>query len=163
MPQNTEEIELATREMLSHLASIAKDRSEFADARVDGPRVIFDPADCEHECDYRVEVEDDVIWVGWSTPDRYLSQSVEADLVYTGDDIDDLIDEELADQESWVLGERLAPSEHLRNEEKRFVFRSKTPIQAGQGNDETAAHLLAAILAYDLAIRQLGDMKEEED
>lgn len=109
----------------------------------------------EEDCYYAATTDDDGgVWVGWYTPDRWLSESVEADLVHTGDKIDELLEEELAD-----LGfAGTLTIEHFRNDDKVFVFRSKLPTDA----TNTDA-LVTALLAYQACFLELGDMGEDED
>ncbi len=111
---------------------------------------------------YRLEPEEDALWVSWCTPDRYLSQSIEADLLWTGDDLDDLIDEELVDL-GWDRGQ-LEPLRHHRNDEQLFTFRSRLPMPVSSLDPERDAEDLArCVLAYHLAFRELGDMTAEDD
>ncbi|MFA6044070.1 MAG: hypothetical protein WC718_03725 [Phycisphaerales bacterium] len=90
-------------------------------------------------------------WVALQTPGRYLSQSIEADLVFTGDKLEDLIHEELVD-----LGYEgpPIPCEHFRDDAKLYTFRCKVP-QA-----EEAGRLL---LAFEACFRRLGDMESGEE
>lgn len=100
-------------------------------------------------------------FVSWVSPDRYVSQSIEADLMWTGDRLDDLIDEELADQ-GWSGG-ALGEVEHFRSEDKLFTFRSQIPISVdGACPDRDAPELVRCLLAYEAAFRELGDMKPGE-
>ena len=100
--------------------------------------------------------------VSWVSADRYLSQSIEQTLVYGGDDLDDMIDEELVD--TGYEGKKLAPMQHYRNDEKLFVFRSRTPIDAASCDAARAGSSLAKfVLAYEAAVGQLGDMSPDEE
>lgn len=105
---------------------------------------------------YRVAVEDGRLWVSLVTEDRWLSQSIEQDLVHTGDKLDDLLDEELTE----LLGVSIGgvPFQHFRSAEKLFTFRSEVPESAPGATDraDLAAKLL---LAYESCFRQLGDME----
>src|ERR1041384_3238854 len=49
------------------------------------------------EATYRLSFDGQKLWASLVTPDRWLSQSIEADLVHTGDKLEDLLGEELAD------------------------------------------------------------------
>lgn len=110
---------------------------------------------------YRLERAGDQIAVGWYSPDRYLSQSIETDILWTGDDLDDLIDEELVDL-GWNRG-RLNPLKHFRNDEMLFTFVSETPIEANTVTENDAKDLARVMLAYEIAFRELGDMAGDED
>lgn len=106
------------------------------------------------EASFRIQHEGGKLYVCWLSPDRYLSQSIEADLMWTGDDLGELIHEELVDQ--GYKGAPLGRVEHFRDPEKRFTFRSLIP---GAGAEPTT--LLQCLLAYNAAFAELGDMKGE--
>lgn len=107
----------------------------------------------EEDCYYAATREDDgSVWLGWYTPDRWLSESVEADLVHTGDKIEELLDEELADV--GFVGK--LSIQHFRNDDKVFVFRSKL-------DTPTTESLVQALLAYQACFVELGDMGPDED
>lgn len=112
----------------------------------------------EEECYYAATVEDDgSLWVGWYTPDRWLSESVEADLVHTGDKIDELLEEELVD-----LGLSLKLKlEHFRNRDKVFVFRGKLDLPGDQ--TEATSTLVKALLAFQACFLELGDMSGDDE
>jgi hypothetical protein len=97
-------------------------------------------------------------WVSLVTKDRWLSQSIEADLVHTGDKLEELLAEELADLD--YTGP--APAfEHFRSEDKLFTFRSVVPVRVG---DPGAADVCATfMLAYEACFRRLGDMEAGEE
>jgi hypothetical protein len=107
---------------------------------------------------YRLFFEGQVLWVALVTADRWLSQSIEADLVHTGDKLEDLIEEELVDQ--GLEGVRLR-MEHFRSEEKLFTFRSPVPARAGDPGAAVAA--AKCLLAYEACFRNLGDMSAGQD
>jgi hypothetical protein len=94
------------------------------------------------------------VYIALQTPARYLSQSIEQDLVHTGDKIEDLLQEELTE-----LGHE-GPAlrvEHFRDEQKLYTFRSALSPGASV---ESAAKIL---LAYEACFRHLGDMEAGED
>ena len=120
----------------------------------------------ESEAHYRVDTESDPtsdgpgLWIGLYTPDRWLSESIEADLMFKGDKIEDLLEEELIDQ---GLDERL-DVEHFRDEQKRFVFRSRLDPGPGPIDDrETIGRVVRAVLAYEACFRELGDLRPSEE
>lgn len=116
----------------------------------------------ESDTSYRAEVasEHDVVWVGLFTPDRWLSESIEADLMHTGDKIEDLLEEELDD-----LGfDGRLPVEHFRDEQKQYVFRSPVFLPKGLKLDSAkmVERVATVLRAYEATFRQLGDLKPEE-
>ena len=105
---------------------------------------------------YRIFAEGDRLWVALVTPDRWLSQSIEQDLVHTGDKLEDLLEEELVDL--GLVGVRLS-FEHFRSEDKLFTFRSPLPrewhaLPPGELGDKAAA----CLLGYEACFRRLGDI-----
>ena len=123
--------------------------------------LVADAKDTPEPVCYRLEVMDGTLAVSWCSPDRYISQSIETDVLWTGDDLDDLIDEELVDL-GWNRG-RLEPLKHYRNDEMLFVFVSKTPIGAGEATEADASDIAKVLMAYEIAFRELGDMAGDED
>ncbi|USN98340.1 MAG: hypothetical protein H6810_09175 [Phycisphaeraceae bacterium] len=109
---------------------------------------------------YRVSDEEGRVWVSLVTPNRWLSESIEAELMHTGDKLEELLEEELVD-----LGyEGPAPTfEHFRSEDMLFTFRSPVPRE-GDGFDGALAEKVKLMLfGYEACFRQLGDMSEEDN
>lgn len=111
--------------------------------------------------EYRVDVQDGEFWVSLVTADRWLSQSIEQDLVHTGDKLTDLLEEELIELGHSGPGYVV---EHFRSPDKLFTFRSRLafPVEraAEPAHIESAARLL---LAYEQCFRRLGDMEAGEE
>lgn len=116
----------------------------------------------ESEAYYRVSVapEHDLVWVELSTPDRWLSESIEADLLHKGDKIEDLLEEELFDQGF----EARLPVEHFRDDKKNYVFRSPVFLPKSEKLDGEGMvdRVTRALLAYEALFRQLGNMVPED-
>jgi hypothetical protein len=100
------------------------------------------------------------IWVSLVTADRWLSESIEAHLMHTGDKVEELLDEELVDLgfEGGPL-----PIHHFRSDDKLYTFRSPLALtfNGGEVVDATSGAEAAAkvLLAYEACFRQLGDME----
>jgi hypothetical protein len=142
------------RRLLEAVRARAAEAKVFREVRLTDAALVCDAleADAEH----RVEWREGRLWVSLVTPDRWLSQSIEADLVHTGDKLEDLIDEELVD-----LGCDAGPfpMEHFRSEEMLYTFRSPLPVSTEEaGQERGVAVATAALLAYEAAFRELGDM-----
>lgn len=107
---------------------------------------------------YRVEIEGDRVFVSLVMADRWLSHSIEADLLNTGDKMEDLLDEELAELGVKHKGNEVSglQVEHYRSEEKLFTFRSRVPGTVG---DLTAETVVGCLLAYEACFGNLGDMR----
>lgn len=111
--------------------------------------------------EFRVFLDEGKVWIALITEARWLSQSIEADLVHTGDKIEDLLEEELIDQ-GWE-GVRLG-YQHFRDEDKLFTFRSALPFALEACDSPEAIDKSArALLAYEAAFRPLGDMEADDE
>jgi len=145
---------------LAQVRSAAEKAGVFASARVAEGRLECRAQGCASESFYRIEQADGKWWVGFVTPDRWLSESIEADLEHTGDELDDLLEEELAE-----LGlDAALPYQHYRSEARLFTFRSPLPIDEGLDEGRAADVALKCLLAYEASFRELGDVagaKEE--
>lgn len=147
--------------LLSQTAALARAQTAFLEVQDTGSMVACQCA-AQPDAWYRIESDGGRLTVNWVSSDRYLSQSIEAELMWTGDSMDELIDEERVDQgfERGPLGD----VEHYRNEEKLFTFRSAIPMDLGAIDvDRDATELVKCLLAYAAAFAELGDMKPGED
>lgn len=135
-----------------------KDAGVFADVTRTDTGVRCDAMHVEEECYYAAHTDaQGELWVGWYSPDRWVSGSIEGDLVHTGDKIDDLLEEELVD-----LGLSIKLSlEHYRNDDKLFVFHGKLQLP---DDPAQASDTLAKVLrAFEACFVELGDMAPSED
>lgn len=118
--------------------------------------------DVASETMYAAEVPDqrDLVWVGLITPDRWLSESIEADLMHQGEKIEDLLEEELFDKGF----EARLPIEHFRDEQKLYVFRSPVFLPKGEKikGEPMIERVTRVLLAYEACFRQLGDMSPKD-
>jgi hypothetical protein len=120
---------------------------------------------------YRLEWADGRVWVSLVTADRWLSQSIEQDLVHTGDKLQDLLEEELADLADScpaAAPSTVRPSfEHFRSEDLLFTFRSPLPGSLldgpGLGSDRAVDTAVLWLMAYEATFRPLGDMEGGDD
>lgn len=115
--------------------------------------------------EYRVTQDEGKVWISLVTPNRWLSESIEAELEHTGDDVEELVEEELAELD--YDGAPMGPSQHFRSEDKLFTFRSPAPVLAvdaaagapgGIDPAPAAATVATCLLAYEACFRRLGDM-----
>jgi hypothetical protein len=134
------------------------DAQAFADITRTETGVRCDALHVEEECYYAAQLDDaGTLWVGWYSPDRWISGSIEGDLVHTGDKIDELLEEELVDQGLSVS----IPLEHYRNDEKLFVFQGRLELPEDAG--EAADTLVKVLLAFQACFFELGNMSPEEE
>ena len=149
--------------LMSETARRARETGQFADVEDHGSLVA---CQCSSQPNawFRIETNEggSSLSVTWVSADRYLSQSIEAELMWTGDDLDDLIDEERVDQ-GFDRGP-FGPVEHHRNDEKLFTFRSAIPIDLERVDpNRDAADLVKCLCCYEAAFRDLGDMTPDDD
>lgn len=145
-----------TGALIEQVRQAAHAAGVFGPLRIEADRLICPAAASAEPADYRVYADDrGHIWVELVTANRWLSESIETDLVHTGDKLNELIDEELADL-GWEGP--AATFEHFRSDDLLFTFRSRVP-------DPTPQSVTTWLLAYEQCFRQLGDMDDsgEED
>ena len=152
--------------MLEAVARGAREADVFDRVEVEAGLVKAHARVVESDCWYQVGPVATVdrstrVWVGIYTPDRWLSGSIEADVLNLGDKYEDLIEEELADQG----GDGRPKVEHFRDDDKVFVFRSPVSVAETARLDDPSLvdRLVKMLLAYEAAFRDLGDMVPEED
>lgn len=144
--------------LLESIAGAARAAGVFGEVRVEPGRLVAAATAAAAPAEYRVEIEGGKAVVGVFTADRWLSHSVEADLLHTGDDLEELLQDELDEVGLAKLGLKI---DHFRNDEKLFTFRSVTGVRL---DDQHASKQLGAILlAYEACFRHLGDMHQDED
>lgn len=135
-----------------------KDAEVFAGVTRTDRGVRCDAMHVEEDCYYAANTDSEGnLFVGWYSPDRWVSGSIEGDLVHTGDKIDDLLEEELIDKGLSIK----IPLEHYRNDDKIFVFHGKLDLP----DDTTKATdtLVKVLLAFQACFVELGDMVPSED
>lgn len=143
------------------VATKVKAAGEFGEISVLPAMLKCDAAASADPAFYSLSVDAGKMWVNLKTPARYLSQSIEQDLVHTGDKIPDLLHEELVElgYDGPALG-----FEHFRDEAKLYTFRTSTPIDVNKLHEAKSVELGALmLLAYEATFRRLGDMEAEEE
>jgi hypothetical protein len=146
-------------EFLNAVGERARRAGVFGSVAVSNATLVCAAKDSAEPADYRVSEDAGKVWVSFTTPNRWLSESIESDLMHTGDSIEDLIDEELA--ELSYTGPALGHCQHFRDDQKLFTFRSVIPIPTGAGPhpDEASVGVASTcLLAYEACFRRLGDV-----
>lgn len=157
---------ISTAQVDALLRSVmARVRTEdvFGELQIKNASLVCAAKESGASAEYRMFFEGGKLWVSLVTGDRWLSQSIEADLVHTGDKIEELIEEELANLE-WDLP-RLS-YEHFRDEKKLYTFRSclNGPVGVMElFTDKGEKWAAIALLAYESTFRPLGDMQAGDD
>ncbi|MEL7473010.1 MAG: hypothetical protein AAGK04_06805 [Planctomycetota bacterium] len=142
--------------LLEAVAGLARQSDAFGDVRITEGRLICEAKASDAPAEYRLLEDEGKVWVALATENRWLSESVESDLMHTGDKLEELLDEELADLDY----DGPTPSyEHFRSERMEFTFRSPMPFAPSEADRpesiETARQYL---LAYEATFAELGDM-----
>lgn len=160
MPNASQGVTPEIERLLTETGRLARSSGAFDGVEVRPGRVeCRDPI--QPEALYRIDASDAGLCVCWASPDRYLSQSIEAELRWTRENIDDLMDEELADQGYRARVDRMS---HFRDQDKHFVFKWNLPLDPAEVDaSRDAPEMLKCLLACQAAFRNLGDMKESED
>lgn len=150
---------------LDHIRAPAAASGLFGDITVRHGRLECAAAASAQPAFYRIELDGERVWVSLVMADRWLSESIEADLMHSGDSLEELLEEELIDQ-----GHEGGPLsfEHFRSDDMLFTFRSPLPVFAHDLSDPAAARSAAqtatrCLLAYEACFRELGDMSGGEE
>jgi hypothetical protein len=147
---------------LALIAKDAEDAGVFARVRVADGRVECEAKDAAAPAFYRVDVQQasgkPFVCVSLVTTDRWLSQSIEQDLVHTGDKLADLIDEELAELGHPPVPKGSIKVEHYRSDDKLYTFRTPMMPPSDAVTPASARSIGLYLLAYEAAFRELGDM-----
>ncbi len=142
-----------SREMLDAVGDLVRGSRVFRDVRVGDRGVECAAPNAPAEAWYRLYEQGGRWYVEFSTPDRWLSHSIEADLMNTGDSLEDLVEEEMSEL---GIDSRGVSVEHFRDEGKSFVFRTSLPFALGGGDSVRTAG--TALLAFEACFRRLGDV-----
>ena len=151
--------------IIAHVAGAAERSKAFGAKEKPAPAggVGFGAKASGAQAFYRFAPDGGRLWVSLVTPDRYLSQSVEQDLVHTGDKMSDLLSDELID-----LGCPLGPLvvEHFRSTDKLFTFRTAVPLSneqlgAAVPTQATLDVCVMLLLAFERTFSPLGDMTSD--
>lgn len=137
---------------------MAEQTQQFASASVRDGMLVCEALNCEADAAYRIEEDGGKIWVSFVTPNRWLSESVEADLEHTGDKLGELIEEELVD-----LGiEDSASFEHYRSDDMLFTFRSAIDLGDRAIDSEAGLnHIIGWLRGYEMCFHELGDVFDD--
>jgi hypothetical protein len=143
---------------LESLAERARKQDVFGAVQVLSGRLRCDARDAAAPAWYAVE-HDGTDWVvSLSTADRWLSESIETDLLHFGDPLEELIEEELVE----LGGEGPVPApKHYRADDRTYVFRSTVKGEGDRGR--TMDRVVLWLLAYEAAFRNLGDMAGSDE
>ena len=145
--------------LLETCADKAQNVDVFAEIHLDSEMLTCVAKGAAAHAEYRLGWEGDQLWVSLVTRDRWLSESIEATLMATGDAIEELLEDELVDQ--GYEGEPL-PVAHFRSDDMLFTFRSPIPVGADCDTDVSSI-VTQCLLAYEACFGQIGGMAPGED
>lgn len=162
MPQSGSTSNLAPaafNSLLDQVCQQARKAGVFASCEVVDGRLECKADGSAEDAWYRVRWDGGRVWVSLEMADRWQSESIEAELVHTGDKLEELLEEELVD-----LGyEGPRPTfEHFRSDDMLFTFRTPVDLKDRTLESEAAAESVSLVLlGYEACFRQLGDMDAE--
>ena len=144
-----------------HLSSIADDpraRETFETVVLVAERLECKARDAAADAYYRLESRDGRLFVSLVTADRWLSESIESDLMHYGDPLEELVAEELTELGLDVPEADLVVK-HFRSDDLLYTFETPLPPAIASDADRT----LRFLLAYEAAFRALGDMSGSDE
>lgn len=146
-------------ELIGKLSAAADEAGVFESVEVKAGVLICHADGAAEPAEYRVFADAGSVWVSLVTENRWLSESIESELMHTGDKLEELLEEEMVD-----LGyDGPTPSfEHFRSPDKLFTFRTPA-CPVGEYTPADAETLRLTLLGYEACFRQLGDMSEGDD
>ncbi len=142
---------------LRSLQHQANEASIFASVTLDGERLECEAKDAAAKAEYRIEAAEDGWRLSLGTADRWLSESIESQLVESRDSMEDLLREELVDLDCMEAPPKIR---HFRDESRRYVFECTVPFGTDPAEDLRRA--ICFLLAFESMFRQLGDMSGAE-
>lgn len=146
--------------LLEQVRVRAEQAGVYAGCVVHGGMLVCKAKDAGDDAEYRLSMDGGQLWVSLVTPGRYLSQSIEQDLVHAGDKAGDLLRDELIDLGAVASrAEAMPVVEHFRSPERLYTFRTPigiTPADAGLPPSIRKAG--DYLLAYAQTFGHLGDM-----
>lgn len=149
--------------LLPGVAKRAQAAGVFASVSIVNDRLLAGAQGSAEPAEYRVFTDEGKVWVALTTAHRWLSQSIEADLVHTGDKIEELLEEELVNL-GWTSPPLPSPRltyEHFRDQDKLYTFRTAAPLSGDAQRDTEMLALL--LLGYEATFRPLGDMEADDE
>ncbi len=146
---------------LNGVGESARRAGVFGAVEVRGEMLVCAAKNSAEPAEYRISVDGGKVWVSLVTPNRWLSESIESDLEHTGDEVEELVEEELVELD--YKGPPMGPSQHFRSEDKLFTFRSPIAVKPGAEDAAAIETATTCLLAYEACFRRLGDMDAGKD
>ncbi len=155
----------AVKKLFVRVAENARTSGVFASVSLNAVNGHVECAALESAAPAKYSVEFDhakaAVYVGLTMADRWLSESIESQLVEHGDKMEELLEDELVELDYFVAGGTpITKIEHFRSETKLFTFRAIVGLEGDA--DTNTVILTRALLAFEACFRQLGDMQGGE-
>ena len=145
---------------LNSMLTVVRDRIEtsgrFAEVTSSETGIQCRAQNVESDAWYSVDFTEAGVFIVLATPDRWLSESIEADLMHNGDSLEELIEAELIDLDVPAEAATVAPVERFQSDDFLYTYRS-------QVTDETEETIIRWLLAYEAAFVELGDMGGDDE
>lgn len=138
---------------LKSIATKATDLGVFAGVSLNGNDLECAALEAAAPATYSLTVDGGRVTVRLRTADRWLSESIEGDMLEGRDSAEELVDDELVEV---GFPHRCGKVKHYRDDAKVYVFRSEIPLD---GIADTGAGIATYLLAFEAAFSQLGDMQ----
>lgn len=149
--------------LLDHVAEQARGADVFDAVEQRDGAVVAAARGASAPAEYLVRVDEQAgtIWIVLRTADRWLSESIEAELMHTGDKLEELVEDELVELDCPAK----VTFEHFRDDDLQYTFRSPIRLAVGEAADDAAVmtKTTAHLLAYEAAFRELGDMSADDE
>ena len=150
---------VTTEFRLENIADRLRGSNAFASVDSDGTCIRCRARDVESDAYYVFAASGAGHVVRFETPDRWLSESVEAELYHSSDSLEELLEESL-DELEWPIDRvPVTTFRHFRSDDFLYTFENDVPV--GEGDPDEAA--VTWMLAYEATFRELGDVAGETD
>lgn len=150
---------MTTEFRLQNIADRLRESNAFASVDCDGTCIRCRARDVESDAYYVFAPSGDRHIVRFETPDRWLSESVEAELYHSSDSLEELLEESLDELEWPVDRVPVTTFRHFRSDDLLYTFENDVPV--GEGAPDDAATIW--MLAYEATFHELGDVAGESD
>lgn len=132
----------------------------FAGSELLGDRVRLKAKDAAAEAHYEVVRSGDELLVRLLTADRWLSESIESQLVEHGDSLEELLEDELVEIGHEPARDGAIPKvRHFRDPARNYTFECPIPV----GPDGPLESVRRFLLGWEACFRGLGDMSGGEE
>lgn len=146
--------------LLAALREAADASGLFASSELRDDRLRLAAKDAAAEAHYEIERRGDELLVRLLTADRWLSESIESQLVEHGDSLEELLEDELVEIGHEPARDGAIPKvRHFRDPARFYTFECPIPV-GPDGPFESARRFL---LGWEACFRGLGDMSGGEE